>query len=398
MPYGTALWQVNDAEECNGKFKFYLTLAKEEILKKRVDTFTSDLELLPYDIIPAINKAWNESFASVAGCKQAIKFRGWSPLNRNLLLHEALRPTMTCEDKEWERQCGLYPFVRFEKEQQQRQSTLAQSLPSMRNPATLSNASSLYVDPNTLNFSNDYAGITLQRLVGHEALEKARAQNDINRKKGESMRELFASLKRFTAGNLIKHVGTHELGKDLVYEMKKRVAADEEKEKAKKKDKENAHHELIVSYQTLLLNKPSESKWGVSDYKLAVRAFRNDTDRFRVPTKKTDLVALWDKLRSRSAGVEPLSLPPLQQQEGSNNNTASTTTSNSSSTSHSIIMQTREEENDSSNNNEMSKEVFEPLQVPHADPVEDLTGESNLIGLASICTAKLMSETVGEAI
>ena len=47
------------------------------------------------DIIPLINKAWNDSFAQVKKKKQAIAERGWYPLNRNILLNDELRSTMT---------------------------------------------------------------------------------------------------------------------------------------------------------------------------------------------------------------------------------------------------------------------------------------------------------------
>ena len=38
VPYGTALWQVADSEEQNGKFKHLLTKAKKEIYKQRQET------------------------------------------------------------------------------------------------------------------------------------------------------------------------------------------------------------------------------------------------------------------------------------------------------------------------------------------------------------------------
>ena len=47
------------------------------------------------DIIPLINKAWNDSFARILKNKNAIAERGWYPLNRNILLNEELRSTMT---------------------------------------------------------------------------------------------------------------------------------------------------------------------------------------------------------------------------------------------------------------------------------------------------------------
>ena len=122
---------MNDAEECNGKFKFWMKMAKEEILKKRIQTFTSDLEIMPYDIIPIINTAWSSSFAQTTGCSKAISYRGWNPLNRNLLLHETLRDSMTEEDKQWEMNSGLFPSVRHDYIQQREKQHTSPHLPSM---------------------------------------------------------------------------------------------------------------------------------------------------------------------------------------------------------------------------------------------------------------------------
>ena len=63
----------------------------------------SDIEILPSDIIPIVNHAWNKSFADVPGNKEAVVQRGWFPLNKNLLLLEELRTTMTSDDHEWEK-------------------------------------------------------------------------------------------------------------------------------------------------------------------------------------------------------------------------------------------------------------------------------------------------------
>ena len=57
--------------------------------------------LLPTDIIPCINYAWDRSFAQVELNKKAIADRGWGPLNYNLLCHHDLKATMTkseCEE------------------------------------------------------------------------------------------------------------------------------------------------------------------------------------------------------------------------------------------------------------------------------------------------------------
>ena len=53
-----------------------------------------EMELLPTDIIPLINKAWANSFAEVEPNKKVIAERGWFPYNQNLLMHNQLRDTI----------------------------------------------------------------------------------------------------------------------------------------------------------------------------------------------------------------------------------------------------------------------------------------------------------------
>ena len=57
------------------------------------------MELVPTDIIPMVNKAWDVSFGCEIANKKAVCDRGWFPYNRNLLNNEDLRMKMTKEDK-----------------------------------------------------------------------------------------------------------------------------------------------------------------------------------------------------------------------------------------------------------------------------------------------------------
>ena len=62
-----------------------------------------DMELLPTDIIPLINTAWVNSFSEVESNKKAIAERGCFLYNRNLLMQEQLRATITMKDIETEK-------------------------------------------------------------------------------------------------------------------------------------------------------------------------------------------------------------------------------------------------------------------------------------------------------
>jgi hypothetical protein len=103
VPYGTALWQVGDSFQQNGRYKMSASTKKKIMLRTRISQMISDVEILPSDIIVIVNHAWNASFADVPGNIAAVLERGWNPLNKNLLLLEELRKTMTDYDREWEK-------------------------------------------------------------------------------------------------------------------------------------------------------------------------------------------------------------------------------------------------------------------------------------------------------
>jgi hypothetical protein len=60
---------------------------KEFTINKRMTTMTH-VDLVPTDIIPLVNYAWEQSFVKVESNKRAICDHGWYPLNRNLLLED----------------------------------------------------------------------------------------------------------------------------------------------------------------------------------------------------------------------------------------------------------------------------------------------------------------------
>jgi len=94
VPYGTSLWQVADSKEQNGSFKIALSKIKKEILSKRLDIMMDKPELVPTDIIPMVNFAWNQSFVRVEKNLKAIEARGWGPLNYALLNDSQIQATI----------------------------------------------------------------------------------------------------------------------------------------------------------------------------------------------------------------------------------------------------------------------------------------------------------------
>lgn len=90
VPYGTHIWQVADSSQLNGKFKIWLTKNKKLFFDiKR--SLNKNFE--PCDIIPLINASFFHSFGNEAGARNAMRERGWLPLNYALLEHEQLKKT-----------------------------------------------------------------------------------------------------------------------------------------------------------------------------------------------------------------------------------------------------------------------------------------------------------------
>ena len=91
VPYGTAIWQVGDSSEQNGKFKINITDVKAMILERHIDQLNHAMQLLRTDIIPIVNLSYSSSFGNVKTNKKALVCdRGWFPFNCNLLLNSTI--------------------------------------------------------------------------------------------------------------------------------------------------------------------------------------------------------------------------------------------------------------------------------------------------------------------
>ena len=79
-----------------------MTKAKQELLQYKTKHTFDNPSLQPTDLIPLINKAWNQSFAQIDKNCNTIANRGWNHLNRNILLDQTIWATMTNQEKEEE--------------------------------------------------------------------------------------------------------------------------------------------------------------------------------------------------------------------------------------------------------------------------------------------------------
>lgn len=290
IPYGTSLWQFGDSYQQNGRFKIAIFSYKKKLMDKRLLSFCSEIELVPTDIIPMIHYAWLLSFSDIAGNKQAILEHGLNPLNKNLLLLDSLCRTMTDYD------CVEENYREYFNDEKLQMicSTQASSLASEENQSA---------SQSQLNYNHMYSSIFIDKLIGHADVEKARACNKYRAECGSNTKELLKQVKKLTsAGKLVKVANTHEIGIDLLTEVRRRKALIEAEmeEKAAKKIKER--RDLLLEYVTLLNTKPDDKTWTSKEVKIAIRALKNNCDG-KVPTIKKDIIAYYTRIKGRKDDV-----------------------------------------------------------------------------------------------
>ena len=74
--HGKSFWQVGASTEQNLTFKVNILKENYEILTNSIEQMIGDMELLPTDIIPLINKAWEHLFSEVECNKKCNTERG----------------------------------------------------------------------------------------------------------------------------------------------------------------------------------------------------------------------------------------------------------------------------------------------------------------------------------
>ena len=199
---------------------------KKAIIERRFENFCSELELVPTDIVPMVGMAWYESFADVSGNVQAILERGWNPLTKKLLLDPHLRRTMTEVDREEELNLGYLTGYKI----QMIENSLELQADDITAP--ISNNDS------TLNFNSGYACRMVDKLIGDTDLERARARTNQRAKFGENTKAMLKNMERLSAvGELVRVAMTHEVGIDLLSEMRMRRAEEKEAKDAKEQKK-----------------------------------------------------------------------------------------------------------------------------------------------------------------
>ena len=300
VPYGTALWQVGDSKEQNGSFNIAINKAKQELLEFRENKNISGC-LQPTDLIPLINKAWDNSFAKVATNKKAIADRGWNPLNYNLLIIPEIRQTMTKE------------------EQDQEMSSQEIFLPSKLISPTTYNDNTTVTEIETLfgsdtsttleappfpklNFSTGMSSFCLQAILSQEQLHEAREKIKIEQENGKNTIQRLKDAKKVTAGICYKS-GTNRLGKQVFQVCRETVNKKIEMMKQKIMKEEKDYLEAKQLADNLIATGKSIEKFTNADLKIILKSLKRKGDE-AFPTRKNDMVQLYNKWNNR----EPMTL------------------------------------------------------------------------------------------
>ena len=100
----------------------------------------------------------------------------------------------------------------------------------------------------------------VDKLIGHTDLERARARNNQRAKFGENTKAMLKNMKWLSAaGEVVRVAMTHEVGIDLLSEMRMRRAEDKEDKDAKEQKRKELKIAKIESFVKLKETKQDES-------------------------------------------------------------------------------------------------------------------------------------------
>jgi len=251
--------------------------------------------LLPTDLMPLINKAWSKSLACDNKNRKAIAECGWDPLNFNLILNPEIRATMTKEEMANEASSDIIL-----------PSSLSQSNPSPNEDNVVTDTivtdSSITTISTTaqpsLNFVTGTSAFCLDAIVKQQQLQSARERIKSEKNTGDTMVTRLRSAKRVTAG-ICFNSGTSRLGKDVF-----QICKDNEEKKAnemreKQKDEEREYLRLDKMAQEILSSGKDIKKLTNKELYTIIKSLRRKDDKGPLPTKKADMIELFEKWRER---------------------------------------------------------------------------------------------------
>jgi hypothetical protein len=213
VPYGTALWQVGDSSEQNGRFNINLSQIKATLLQSRIDQLQHAMQLIRTDIIPCVNRSYPTSFGNRETNRKALAVRGWNPLNRYLLLDPTVRATLNEEQLTNERNSGMFPSHIIQASQVSSEATNQHGCGNIPNVSEVKG----------LNFTDGIAHYVSSVIMTETDRQKARATAYKRREEGASTREkILAVTQKMTAGKLVSQCRSHHLGKHVLEQAEER--------------------------------------------------------------------------------------------------------------------------------------------------------------------------------
>ena len=218
VPYGTLLWQVGDSSQQNGAYNMALARIKKSIIEKKEERMMPLMIIEPHEIVIMVNYAWSCSFARTNHNKEAILHRGWSPLNRKIILDKTISATMTDAEKTNENNSGdvTVPYHVLN-------TVLDLSEPTVLYDPKFTQSQSTENETLTI-FLSGTAAWCLQSILRDADLHKAQEKIRQQRCKGQSLKDRIKEGKKVTDGKLFL-AGSCRLGKtvfDVVRESKEK--------------------------------------------------------------------------------------------------------------------------------------------------------------------------------
>jgi len=315
VPYGTALWQVGDSKEQNGSFNIAMYRAKKDLLEKKDELGMHDDGLVDTDLMPLINIAWKQSFSRIDKNKNALSDRGWNPLNKNLLLHEDLRATMTETEKS--NQYHLSHQIIIPQQNIAHASTISTSGCTSTGSATRSDSSSSLVCSNhpsdsslstsnklpadELNFASGESLRCIKAILTQDQLHEARERIRDDMSNGKSIRDQLKANSRLSAGILFKS-GSTRLGK-TVFDVCRENIEDKRKQVIDKMKREKDEYMKNVENATKVWEKKSElEKMTIRELTIVCKPLKRKSDG-KMPNKKEELIAKFKEWHGRPTPV-----------------------------------------------------------------------------------------------
>ena len=246
------MWHIADSKQQNRSYKMALYKAKKYLLEQKMNYMIDPLSLVPTDIVPIVNMAWNSSFVNIQNNLVIIQERGWNPLNYVLLDSDDIKLTMTNSDVLYFKSILKLNSQSNNADNELGVDTVEGSASTSTKTISKLSGPNLNYDPKFLsvnapvqevsfsskmNFQSDHSQRVLESLVHHHDLTQAWESTKANKAQGDAMKKKSFEIKKLTDMCNFKNIGCR-IGRDSL-QLKQLISKEkEEREEKKKLDKE----------------------------------------------------------------------------------------------------------------------------------------------------------------